>query len=403
MNSNLANRNIKLVIIEGIFANFLLGFLFIWTVMRKPLLELFPSWTEGMLSIIFGLHNLFICIGILLGGKLAVKFSGRFVFKLFGIMASVGLAGFALLPENNPELAYVMAFILFVIVAATGIGFGISSVQSHTIPWIPEKSGMVSGIMYMTLGLSSVILTFLSRWILPSLGVKMTMFVFGVIIFVIAAIILLDRDSIKLPPTDNKIGGAIELNGFTPKEMLKSPIFWIYMLWNVGTRTAGLIMLDHVASLSVSYGLITIIGMLISPCNGLGCISLGTSLDKIGSKKIMLITSGLMTLAGVSLVIGHFSDIKVVLLIGILLTGFAYGGSNSTYPAMIKNRFGAKHYTENFGFANLAIGAASFIESASGTALDAAGGNYLSIMIMMLLVTAPSLICAIVYSLKKNN
>ena len=163
MNSNLANRNIKLVIIEGIFANFLLGFLFIWTVMRKPLLELFPSWTEGMLSIIFGLHNLFICIGILLGGKLAVKFSGRFVFKLFGIMASVGLAGFALLPENNPELAYVMAFILFVIVAATGIGFGISSVQSHTIPWIPEKSGMVSGIMYMTLGLSSVILTFLCQ------------------------------------------------------------------------------------------------------------------------------------------------------------------------------------------------------------------------------------------------
>ena len=59
-------RNKGLVIAEGVAGNFTLGFLFIWTVLRKPLLELFPTWTEGMLSIIFGLHNLFICLGILM-------------------------------------------------------------------------------------------------------------------------------------------------------------------------------------------------------------------------------------------------------------------------------------------------------------------------------------------------
>ena len=55
-----SQRNRSLIIIEGLFANFTLGFMFIWTVMRKPLLLLFPTWTEGMLSLIFGLHNLFI-------------------------------------------------------------------------------------------------------------------------------------------------------------------------------------------------------------------------------------------------------------------------------------------------------------------------------------------------------
>lgn len=388
-------RNLKLVMAEGIIANFVLGFLFIWTVMRNPFLKMFPTWTEGMLSLIFGLHNLFICIGIIAGGKLAVKYSGRFVFKLFVILSVIGLCGFAFLPESNPSVAYAMAFILFCPFAATGMGFGLSAVQSHTIPWFPKRSGMISGLCYMMLGLSSVILSFISGFILPVLGPKMSMCVFGLIVLVVGVLILLDKNSITLPPMEEKNGTSEELTGFTPKEMLKNPMFWFFLIWNLGTRTSGLIMLDHVASLSVAYGGITIVGMLISPCNGLGCISLGTSLDKIGTKKVMFLTSLIMLLGGGLLVTGHFMNCFPVILVGILLVGFAYGGSNSTYPASIQNHFGAKHYRENFGLANLSIGIASLIESFSGNILDSFGGNYLSIMVMMISVTVPSLICAV--------
>ena len=389
----MVKRNRGLVIAEGIAGNFTLGFLFIWTVMRKPLLELFPTWTEGMLSVIFGLHNLFICLGIMAAGKLTAKYSGRLFFKIYMVMASVGLGGFALLPEDNPQLAYIMAFTLFCLVAATGMGFGIGTVQSHTIPWFPECSGRISGLLYMSLGLSSVILSLISNVILPVLGVKMTMLVFGSMIFVISLLILLDRQSVCLPPVEVAADDGAHLTGVTPGEMLRTPRFWIYLLWNIGTRTAGLIMLDHVAGLSMAYGGIAIVGMLVSPCNGLGCITLGTMLDKIGIKKIMLISSFSMLLAGFFLISGHFMYSFPVILAGILLAGYAYGGCNSTFPAIIKKVFGARHYSENFGFSNIAIGIAAFIESASGHTLDSFG--YLGVMVLMLCVTLPSAVCAI--------
>ena len=390
-------RNRGLVIAEGILGNFTLGFLFIWTVMRKPLLVLFPTWTEGMLSIIFGLHNLFICIGILLAGKLTRRFSGRLVFTVYAIMASAGLAGFALLPEDNPEFAYAMAFTLFCIVAATGMGMGIGTVQSHTIPWFPESSGRASGLLYMSLGLSSVILTLISNVILPVLGVKFTMLVFGSMILIISLIILADRRSMCLPPVSVGADDGAHLTGVTTKEMLKNPLFWVFLLWNIGTRTAGLIMLDHVAGLSMAYGGIAIVGMLISPCNGLGCITLGTMLDKLGTKKVTLIASLLMLSAGIILISGHFAGSFAIILVGILLTGYAYGGCNSTMPAIIKTTFGAKYYTENFAFSNIAIGIAAFIESASGHVLDSTG--YIGVMILITGMALPSVLCALCLNL----
>lgn len=386
-------RDKGLIIAEGVAGNFTLGFLFIWTVLRKPLLELFPTWTEGMLSIIFGLHNLFICLGILAAGRLARRFSGRFVFKIFAVMASAGLAGFALLPEDNPQLAYAMAFTLFCIIAATGMGMGIGTVQSHTIPWFPESSGKISGLLYMVLGLSSVILTFITNMILPRIGVKLSFLTYGCMIFVISLIILLDKKSITLPQADPASAGPGDLTGVTTGEMLKTPTFWILLLWNIGCRSAGLIMLDHVAGLSVAYGGLTIVGMLISPCNGLGCITMGTILDKIGTKKVTMITSLLMLTAGIILLAGHGTLSFPIVLTGILLTGYAYGSCNSTLPAMIKTIFGSKHYTENFAMSNIAIGIAAFIESISGHVLDSTG--YPGVMLMIVICAIISVIPAV--------
>ncbi len=73
-------RNLILVVAEGLLSNMLFGSLFVWSVLRNPFLELFPSWNEGMLSLIFGIHNLFTCAGILLGGRLCTKLKTRRVY-----------------------------------------------------------------------------------------------------------------------------------------------------------------------------------------------------------------------------------------------------------------------------------------------------------------------------------
>jgi len=370
----------KMVVLEGVAANLLLGTLFVWSVMRNPLLELFPSWNEGMLSVIFGIHNLFTCSGILLGGQLCKRLPTRRVFMLFAVLVAIGLGGFAFLPVNHPKLAYVMAFALFCFFAATGIGVGINVVQSTTIPWFPQRSGAISGALYMALGVSSVILAFIAQKLLPIIGVRYVMPVFGGIVLLVALLILSDKRSIMPPEFAKANTGAAE--GMSPKEMLRSAAFWVLVFWNVSLRTAGLTLLDHAASIAAAFGGFTLTAMLIAPANGLGSISVGVAMDKLGIRRIMFVEAVLMIFASVLLCFGVSGGAYPLILAGLLVGGFSYGGSSSSYAAAVKNRFGAKFYTQNFAVSNLAMGCAALLESVSGTLLDASGG-YMAVILMV--------------------
>ena len=381
---------------EGIVANLLLGTLFIWSVMRNPLLELFPQWSEGMLSIVFGFHNLFTSAGILLGGFLASRISSRRIFLLLGILVFLGLGGFTLLPVDRPGLSYAMVIVLFWLFAAVGIGLGISAVQSTTIPWFPRHSGLISGALYMALGVSSVLLAALAEVLLPAFGVQTTMLVFGAIVLIVVLLILLDRRSI-LPPRADAGEARAPLTGFAPGEMLRSPVFWLLILWNISLRSAGLTLLDHAASMSVAFGGTAIVAMLISPANGLGSLTIGMTMDKVGTRVILRFAAGLMLAAGALLLLGDRMDCYPLLLAGLLLGGLAYGGSSSSYSASVKNIFGPKHYAKNFGISNIAMGCAALIESVSGFLVDAGGGSYTAVLWMVLLLSLPAIACSLAW------
>ena len=381
---------------EGIVANLLLGTLFIWSVMRNPLLELFPQWSEGMLSIVFGFHNLFTSAGILLGGFLASRISSRRIFLLLGILVFLGLGGFTLLPVDRPGLSYAMVIVLFWLFAAVGIGLGISAVQSTTIPWFPRHSGLISGALYMALGVSSVLLAALAEVLLPAFGVQTTMLVFGAIVLIVVLLILLDRRSI-LPPRADAGEARAPLIGFAPGEMLRSPVFWLLILWNISLRSAGLTLLDHAASMSVAFGGTAIVAMLISPANGLGSLTIGMTMDRVGTRAVLRFSAGLMLAAGALLLLGDRMDHYPLLLAGLLLGGLAYGGSSSSYSASVKNIFGPRYYAKNFGISNIAIGCAALIESASGFLVDAGGGSYTGVLWMVLLLSLPAIACSLLW------
>jgi MFS family permease len=127
--------------------------------------------------------------------------------------------------------------------------------------------------------------------------------------------------------------------------------------------------------------------MLIAPANGLGSLSVGVAMDKLGSRRIMFWDAILMIIAAALLCTGVQSGKYILIFIGLVIGGFSYGGSSSSYAATVKNRFGAKFYTQNFAFSNLAVGVAALLESTSGSILDATGG-YLMVVVMVLSLAA---------------
>lgn len=392
MSKKVKKRDMRLVVIEGVAANLLLGTLFVWSVLRDPLLELFPSWTEGMLSLIFGIHNLFTCVGILISGTLRKHFSARQNMVIFLIMTGIGLGGFALLPVQYPMVSYVMAFILFCGFAATGIGIGINTVQSTTIPWFPKNSGAISGALYMALGVSSVILAAIARKLLTVISVQFVLPVFGGIIVLVTLLILMDKNSIQAPVASVTEGPS---TGIPAGKMLRSGTFIVLLIWNICLRTSGLILLDHAASMASFYGGLVLTAMLIAPANGTGSLIVGVTMDYLGLKRIVVIGAVLMIIAGGALCAGTLSQSYPAIFVGLLLGGFAYGGSSSSYAAAIKNSFGEKHYAQNFAVSNIAMGCAAILESTSGTVLDVFG-SYSAVMTIVLILALIALLFALI-------
>lgn len=387
------------VALEGIIANLLLGALFTWSVYRSPLLVLFPTWTEGMLSAAFGIHNIFTCLGIMFGGKLSGRFSKRKLFFAFACMELIGLGGIAFLPVSMPSLSFVLIVVLFTVIAAFGIGMGINVVQSATLPWFPDRTGLMSGGLYMALGLSSFLLAALSRTTLPILGTKLSFASIGLLIFVVSLLILADRRALLSPKAPEEAAADVPLEGegMGPRQMLRSPSFWLLFIWNGCMRGAGFILLDHAANIAVAFAASALIGMLISPANGFGSLSLGALLDRLGLKRNMLVVCLLITASALLLILGGRYGVTIAIILGLVLGGMAYGGSSSTYAAAIKLVYGQKHFSANFGFSNFSLAFGAVISTCSGYVLDLSGGSYNSIFLMIAGLLVPIVACSIAF------
>ncbi|MCD8211783.1 MAG: MFS transporter [Oscillospiraceae bacterium] len=397
-------KHIWPVAVEGIAGNFVLGAMFTWAVFRTPLQELFPSWTNGMLSIVFAMHNLFICIGILIGGRLAARMSMRVLYFLLSLVQLIGFGSFAFLPESNPGLSYAMVLCLFGMLCSFAVGIGINVVQTATQPWFPSHTGRISGALFMALGISSFILAAVTEQLLDffkydlGLGtacVKYTVATIGVILFIIAMLTLILDPKSWRGPANAELEVVTNSKGITPRMMVRMRPFWLLLFWNAFMRAVGFILLDYAANLAVAFAATSLMGMLISPANGLGSLLTGMLLDKVGLRPNILTVGLTMALSIALLAAGGLLASPVLIIIGLMVGGLAYGGSSTTDSASIKRVFGGRHYSVNYGIANISMAIGAGISSLSGIVLDAFGGNYLSIIVMTAILVIPVIICSI--------
>ncbi|MCD8004783.1 MAG: MFS transporter [Oscillospiraceae bacterium] len=389
------------VALEGIVGNFILGAMFTWAVFRAPLLELFPTWTEGMLSIVFGVHNLCICAGILVGGRLAEKMPLRLLYFCLSVMQLIGFGSFAFLPVHMPGLSYAMVLVLFGILCSFGVGIGINVVQTGTQPWFPAHTGLISGASFVALGMSSFLLAIVTERLLAfyqgyfgAASVKYTVATIGVGLFVCAMLTLADPRSWKLP-ANQELKVVTNSKGIAPRMMVRMRVFWLLLFWNGFMRAVGFILLDHSANMAVAFGGVALAGMLISPANGLGSLLTGFYLDKVGLRPDMLTVGLTMALSIALLVVGGLLSSPVLIVIGLVVGGLAYGGSSTTDSASIKRVFGGRHYSVNYGIANLSMALGAGISSFSGIVLDSFNLNYMSIIIMAAILVVPVVVCSI--------
>ena len=370
-----------LYLFTGTLILLFLGLIYAWSIFRTPFSEIYTDWSLSQLSMTFTISIVCFCLGGFLGGMLSKKFSVKIRFLIAAVCLFVGFFGVSRLDPANSASSLKLIYVFYGVLGGGGVGIGYNGVITTITKWFPDKVGFASGIMLMGFGLGGLALGSVVNSMIASNGIFDT---FRLLAFAIAVVLVLGAFIVKAPdapakPADDAVKEEIPAaaNDYTAGEMLRTSRFWIFELWAVVLNSAGLLVINSAANISIAFGGTAVLGLIISLFNGAGRIIAGTNFDKFGRKPSTLINGGFMLVAGVLLTVGGMTKALALIVIGLVFVGLAYGGTPTLSSAYINKAFGAKNFSTNFSIANFSLLPAAIIgPMISAKLLMAAGGSY---------------------------
>ena len=367
-----------------------LGLIYAWSIFRTPLGEMFPDWSISQMSLTFTISMIFFCLGGFAGGLMSKKFSVRVRFLISAVMLFIGFFMVSTIKPDNPSGSLTILYIFYGIFGGGGVGFAYNTVIGTLNKWFPDKVGLASGIMLMGFGLGGLVLGSVVNSMIGSMGILP---VFKILGSVIAVICVLAAFIIKAPTAEDSQALSVLAAANTKKadagsapsavrdysagEMLRTARFWFFTLWAILLNSAGLLVINSAANISVAFGGTAVLGMIVSLFNGAGRIIAGNNFDRFGRKTATITNNAFMLAAGIFLTLGGMSSKYIFILIGLIFVGLAYGGCPTITSAYINKAFGPANFPTNFSIANFSlIPAATIGPMISSALLESAGGSY---------------------------
>lgn len=363
-----------------------LGLIYAWSIFRTPFSELFPDWSISQLSLTFTISMIFFCLGGFAGGLLSKRLSIRVRMLISAAMLFVGFFAVSLVKAEAPGSSLVMLYIFYGVFGGGGVGFAYNGVIGTLNKWFPDKVGLASGIMLMGFGLGGLVLGSVVNSMIGSMGLLPVFRILGIVIAVVcalAAVIIKSPDAEEaaqlavLAGAGSKQQDPSDVRNYSAGEMLRTARFWFFTIWAILLNSAGLLVINSAANISVAFGGTAVLGMIVSLFNGAGRIVAGNNFDRFGRKVSTIVNNAFMLGAGVSLTLGGMTGKYIFILCGLVLVGLAYGGCPTITSAYINKAFGPVNFPTNFSIANFSlIPAATIGPMISSALLESAGGSY---------------------------
>ena len=362
-----------------------LGLIYAWSIFRTPFGELFPEWTISQLSLTFTISMIFFCLGGFGGGLLSRRLSIRARMLISAVMLLTGFFAVSTVKTDAPSASLIMLYIFYGVFGGGGVGIAYNGVIGTLNKWFPDKVGLASGIMLMGFGLGGLVLGSAVNSMIGSMGILAVFRILAVVIgivCVLAALIIRapgEEDAAELAalagPDDRKTPG--DVRNYTAVEMLRTARFWFFTIWAILLNSAGLLVINSAANISVAFGGTAVLGMIVSLFNGAGRIIAGNNFDRHGRKMSTIVNTAFMLGAGVLLTLGGMTGMYAFILCGLVFVGLAYGGCPTITSAYINSAFGPANFPTNFSIANFSlIPAATIGPMISSALLEKAGGSY---------------------------
>ena len=344
-----------MIVLGALLIQVCLGAVYIWSVFKAPLIKEF-GWDAASVSFTFSLTILVFSITTIFAGKLQDAIGPRWVATGGGVLYALGL----ILASKTTSLGYLYA--TFAVVGGIGIGAGYVCPLACCVKWFPDKKGLITGLAVAGFGLGGMIFTPVANSLRDSFGLLPAFAYLGIIYGVV---VVIGAQLLKNPPAGYKPAGwnppapaAGKAGGadFSTGEMVKTPQFVIMWVTYLAGAAAGLMIIANALPIAsaqgLSVGLAAWAVMIVSLFNAAGRIAWGVLSDKLGRTRTLMaifLICGL-TMLSLKLLTG------TMILIGVALVGFCFGGFLALYPSLTADYFGTKSYGMNYGTVFMAYG-----------------------------------------------
>ena len=284
------------------------GLIYAWSLFRTPFSEIYTDWTVAQLSMTFTISISCFCLGGFVGGQLSKKLGVKVRFLITAVCLFIGFFGVSMLNPADSAGSLTKLYIFYGVFGGGGVGIGYNAVISTITKWFPDKVGLASGIMLMGFGLGSLLLGSVVTGMVAAQGLFPTFKILAIAITVVMVVgaIIIKAPEAPAAPAEAKAEEKEEKStavSFSAGEMLKTSRFWIFFLWAIALNSAGLMVINSAANISLAFGGSAILGMVVSLFNGAGRIIAGNNFDRFGRKKSTLINVSFMMIAGILLVL----------------------------------------------------------------------------------------------------
>jgi MFS transporter, OFA family, oxalate/formate antiporter len=300
-------------------------------------------------------------------------------------------------------------YLTYGVIGGFGTGIIYVGIIGLMVRWFPDRRGLATGLVAAGYGFGAFFTSFPIDSMIKSAGYAHTLLVWGIVQGVIG---ILAAQWLRMPPEDYQMPGVAPTatiasqqaqGSYSPREMLKNPIFYLLFVMMSMMSTSGLMVTSNVGPFAREYGVaeMLVLGMAALPLsltlsrvtNGLTRPFFGWISDQIGREATMALAFSLEAVA--ILVLFAFIDRPALFVVLTGLVFFGWGEIFSLFPSTLTDTFGPKYAATNYGFLYIAQGVGSILGGPAAAFLKQTTGSWTAVFIVVAVLDALTALLAI--------
>ncbi len=348
-----------------------------WTLFVQPIDDKY-DWGRTAIQVAFTVFILTETFLVPVEGWFVDRFGPRPVALLGGLLVAVSW-GLNSIADSLPLLYFGAAL------GGIGAGCVYGTCLGNALKWFPDRRGLAAGLTVAGYGIGSAFTVIPLHHTIEHNGYQAAFLWFGLgqgIVICVASLLLVKPGaSARLPPPHV----PQTIRNHAPREVLRSPLFWLLFVMSLLVTGAGLTFTAHLATIAYDFKVadvpVSMLGLTLPAltfaltldrlANGIARPLCGWLSDHIGRENAMFLA---FTLGAASIfAFARWGEDPVMFVLLASLVFFAWGEVASLFPAACADYFGSGYATTNAGMLHTAKGLAALLIPLSEPMVAATG------------------------------